>query len=158
MVSAALTALLLTLIATILPVVSKKIFKAQVKKTLGRRKPPETSGRNVLLVFTAAVVLFGSFTLFRYWAEVIRNQGLLIYGAWLFLFMVAGMFAQVLITNYRAGHPLLAITPSQLFFPVPLSPIVFYVIWTTAGAAPKAISRSTVPSSTATSGRAPSRR
>jgi hypothetical protein len=136
MILVALTALLLTIASPALTVVAKNLRKAQVRKTLGRRRPPNTSGRNVLIVFTAAVVAFGAFTLLRYWGEVARNQDLLIYGVWLFLFMVAGMFVQVLITNYRDGHPLLAVTATQLIFPILLSPIVFYIIWLTAGASP----------------------
>lgn len=138
MIPFALAALLITVASPVLTVVSKNLHKSQVtKKTLGRKRASNNSGRNVLIVFTAAVVAFGAFTLFRYWEEVVRNQHQLIFGVWLFLFMVAGMFVQVLVTNYRAGNPLLAVTGTQLVFPVLLSPIVFYVIWPTAAASPE---------------------
>lgn len=135
---AALTALLLTVLSPALTFVAKRLHKIQVSKTLGpRRPPPNTSGRRVLIVFTVIVIVFGAFTLFRYWDAVVRNQDQLIFGVWLFLCMVAGMFVQVLINNYRAGNPLLMVTATQLIFPVLLSPIVFYVIWSTAGASPQ---------------------
>jgi hypothetical protein len=47
--------------------------------------------------------------------------------------MAAGMFVQVLTTNYRHERPLLEVTPAQLVFPLLFSPIVFYPIWLVGG-------------------------
>lgn len=110
-----------------------------IQKKLGPGKEPPTpkSGKVVLMIFTLIVILYGAFVLKSNWEVVAQNKDLLTFGVGLFLSMVFGMFAQVIMSNYKAGQPLLAVSGSQLLYPVLISPIVFYVIWSTVASAPK---------------------
>jgi hypothetical protein len=51
--------------------------------------------------------------------------------------MIAGMFVQVLASNYREGNPLFAIEFGRLMFPLLFSLVVFYPIWSLAAGAPQ---------------------
>lgn len=103
----------------------------------GDAPPPDSGGpgespegaKTILWLFAALVALFGIISLIRYWDALRRNQDSLYFAAWLFVFMVAGMFVQVLATNYRAGRPLFAVTRAQLLFPLLFSIVVFYPVW-----------------------------
>ena len=137
----AVVSLLIPVVGIGLTFLAIYLSRAEVKnKTLnseGGPAPKPTSGYIVLGVFTAVVILFGLFTLYQYWDNFSQHKDLITYGAWLFLIMIAGMFVQVIVSNYRADKPLFHVTASQLIFPVLLSPFVFYVIWSTAAATPK---------------------
>jgi hypothetical protein len=87
-------------------------------------------------VFAVVVVVFGIITAWRYWERIKQNDELLIYGGWLFIAMVFGMFVQVIASNYRAGKPLFHVSAAQLIFPILFSLIVFYAVWVTASTAP----------------------
>lgn len=88
-----------------------------------------TSGAKVLLYFSAAIAVFATLTAARYWDSIKTNGDLWMFGVWLFLTMVAGMFVQVIAANYRAGKPLFSVSASQLVFPLLFSTIVFYPVW-----------------------------
>src|SRR5947209_3938677 len=80
-------------------------------KAGGAKKPTvppriSRSGVVVLSVFAAVVVLYGLFTLIWYWQEFRQRIDDALFLVWLLLIMVAGMFSQVLVSNYRNGHHL----------------------------------------------------
>jgi hypothetical protein len=135
----AILALLLVPVALSLPFLSNYFVRREIKrKTLNGKqsnKPPR-SGYILLSVFTLIALAFGIFVLILYWDAVARNKDLIVFGIGLFIVMVIGMFVQVLIASY-AERRAFSVTATQLIFPVLLSPIVFYVIWTTAASAPK---------------------
>lgn len=101
------------------------------------KPPPPKSGKVVLMIFTSIVIAYGAFVLKSNWQELAKNQDVITFGVGLFLSMVFGMFAQVIMSNYKVDQPLLAVSGSQLLYPVLISPIVFYVIWSTVASAPK---------------------
>jgi hypothetical protein len=108
----------------------------------GAKKPTappriSRSGVAVLSIFAAIVVIYGLFTLIWYWQEIRQQIDDALFLVWLLLIMVAGMFSQVLVSNYRNGHPLLSVNVEQLIFPLLLAPIVFFSIWTLAASAPR---------------------
>jgi len=92
--------------------------------------------KRILLGFVAILCLLGIATLVHYRGAVVRNIDGFFYGAWLVVTMIAGMFTQVLATNYRAGKPLLDVTSTRLLFPLVFSLIVYYPIWALSGSAP----------------------
>jgi hypothetical protein len=116
---------------------SRKEVRNKTLADPGDPPPKPTSGYVVLSVFTAAVIIFGVFTLYQYWDKLSQNRDLIIYGVWLIIIMIVGMFVQVIVSNYRADKPLFQVSASQLIFPLLLSPFVFYVIWQTAAATPQ---------------------
>jgi hypothetical protein len=91
----------------------------------------------ILLVFVALTTLFGLITVVRYRDTILKNTDQLIFVAWLALVMIAGMFVQVLASNYRSGNPLLSVSASQLLYPLLFAIVVFYPIWALAASAPK---------------------
>lgn len=95
-----------------------------------------TRGMRILTGFTVIVFAFGLLTLKRFWPEIERNEKNLYFAAWLFLTMVAGMFVQVLASNYREGNPLFVIEAGRLVFPLLFCLVVFYPIWSLAAGAP----------------------
>lgn len=97
------------------------------------------SGRTVLLVFLFIVLLLGVFTLIRYWNNIINDIEALLYFMWLFLTMIAGMFVQVVTSNYRNGNELLDVSMSQLVYPILFSLIVFYPVWSIGAASTQSL-------------------
>lgn len=92
------------------------------------RDASRTSGW-VLAVFATIAVIFAIAAAWRYWPQVIALGDTFFFAGALLLVMVAGMFVQVLSSNFNHDRPLLAITPSELLYPLLFSPIVFYPIW-----------------------------
>lgn len=90
------------------------------------------SGRKVLLVFAIITGLTTIATGWKYGRVILQNGDLLLNGFWLFLFMIAGMFVQVISTNYKNGNELFKVTATQLIYPTLFSIIIFYPIWTLA--------------------------
>lgn len=139
--TSAVLSLLIPVLGVVLTFVAIALSREEVrKKTLAAPDAPPptpTSGYAVLVVFTVLVIIFGVFTLYQYWDRFTQNKGNIIYGVWLVVIMIVGMFVQVIVTNYRAGSPLFRVSASQLIFPLLLSPFVFYVIWQTAAATPQ---------------------
>ena len=87
------------------------------------------AGAKVLKYFAVVVVVFGLITAYVYRAEIWNLRNNLFLAFWLFVFMVGGMFVQVLNANYRKGEALLHIEAAQLLYPLLFSIIVFYPIW-----------------------------
>lgn len=127
------------ILVVFLAIYSSRRETSEIRKTLGEGDPtpPPKSGYMVLTIFTIIVVLFGAFVLFTNWDVVKNHKDLITFGIGLFLSMIAGMFAQVIMSNYKAGRPLLAVSGSLLLYPVLISPIVFYVVWSSVASAPK---------------------
>lgn len=139
-----LISLLLTIIGSLLAVVTKLIGRARRENEKAeddlQLAGPETLSTSshaykVLITFAAIVVIFGTITLVQYWDIVRQHQASLYFAFWLFLTMIAGMFVQVIASNYRLGKDLLDVSASQLIFPVLFSIIVFYPIWAVAASA-----------------------
>ena len=106
-------------------------------KRAKRRPPHPQSGRIVLLAFTALVLIFAVVTVVTYWEVIASNIDNVYFLVWLFFAMVGGIFAQVLVNNYRHGLPLLSVSASELVFPLLLAPIIFYSVWAVASSAPQ---------------------
>jgi hypothetical protein len=135
----AILALLFVPVAIALPFLARILSRREIRnRTLNGEQPDKSpkSGYILLSVFTFIALAFGLLTLILYWDVVSRNKDLIIFGIGLFIVMVIGMFVQVLISSY-ADHRAFSVTASQLVFPVLLSPIVFYAVWTAAASAPK---------------------
>lgn len=98
---------------------------------IGRPQP----AARILQSFATIVGILGLVTLIRNWDLLVKNQDSLVFLVWLFLFMVAGMFVQVIASNYRMGQGLLSVSASQLLFPLLFSIVVFYPIWAIATSA-----------------------
>lgn len=90
------------------------------------------SATTVLSTFLVVVIAFSMFTVIRYWEEFLVAQDKLVFGTWLFLSMVGGMFVEVLTRNYHNGKKWFDVTASQLLFPLLFSVMVFYPVWITA--------------------------
>lgn len=101
-------------------------------------KPMSTS-RKVLVYFAVVVGIFAILTLRRYWLALRENEDIIYFAVWLFIAMVAGMFVQVLSSNYRSGKPLFEVKPDQLIFPLLYALVVFYPIWAIGASAPKSL-------------------
>jgi hypothetical protein len=114
---------LLTIIAPLIQFITRS----------SQRLPP---GTKVLLVFATIVGLFGLIVLRTYWPQIMdpNNRDNVLFAVGLVLAMIAGMFVQVIASNYKAGKPLFDVTASQLIFPTLFSIIVFYSVWVTADA------------------------
>jgi hypothetical protein len=93
-------------------------------------------GQVVLMLFAALVLIFGAITAWRYWPTIKSNPDQLFYVTWLFITMVAGMFVQVLSSNYRGGRPLFDVSASQLVYPLLFALVVFYPVWAISASAP----------------------
>jgi hypothetical protein len=131
-------ALVLGIVGASLGMIAKKVGESQKRKpesikvlmagdTVQRtRYQPATL---ILSVFALVVLAFGLLTAFLNWEKVIAEKDSLFFGAWLFLAMVGGMFAQVLWTNTKEGSDFSNVSASQLLFPLLFSIMVFYPIW-----------------------------
>lgn len=108
---------------------------AELAEADQQRERPRKSAKFVLGSFAAVVGIAGILTFIHYRDVIARNQDSFYFWVWLFLFMVAGMFVQVIASNHRAGRALLDISASQLVFPVLFSVVVFYPIWAIAASA-----------------------
>lgn len=95
------------------------------------------SGKRILFGFLILVLVLGVLTFVLYWKIIISNVEALLYFSWLFLTMIAGMFVQVISSNYRNGNELFDVTASQLIFPILFSLIVFYPIWSMGASSPQ---------------------
>jgi hypothetical protein len=87
------------------------------------------ASKRVLAGFAVVAVLFASVVVWRYWEHVVGLGDTLFLAVGLLLMMVAGMFVQVLSSNYTEDRSLLQISTWQLLYPLLFSPIVFYPIW-----------------------------
>lgn len=105
------------------------------EETAINQSTTSSNAKKVLWGFTCLVFVFGVITLIRYWDFIRINQDSFYFVVWLFIFMVAGMFVQVIASNYRDGKRLFGVTASQLIFPVLFSIVVFYPIWAIASSA-----------------------
>lgn len=135
----AVISILLTILGASLTFFSKMLSDQQTRnKTLAPDEVrTDKSGLRVLVVFTIIVLIYGVFLVVRFWDRIQQQMDSLAFGGGLFLMMVFGMFVQVIISNHRAGRPLSTVTGSQLIFPLLLSPIVFYAIWSVAATTPE---------------------
>jgi hypothetical protein len=104
------------------------------------------SGTRVLALFAVVVVIFGAIVVVRYWAQLVANADQLLFAGGLFLTMMGGMFVQVITSNCRAEREILALTASQLLYPVLFGLVVFYTIWVLAADAPTICSVTMQPS------------
>jgi|GEM_PF-5318559 len=95
------------------------------------------SGRWVLYIFALTLIAFGVFALIYYWDIIHKNTDTWLFAAGLFLVMAAGMFVQVLATNYRAGRGLFEITAVELVFPLFFALVVYYPVWASAESSPR---------------------
>jgi hypothetical protein len=86
-------------------------------------------GSIMLVCYAVVLVLFGAFAVIHYWDSIKLREDLAFSIGGLFLMMVAGMFVQVITSNYRVSAPLFHVTASQLTYPLLFSPIVFYPVW-----------------------------
>ena len=102
------------------------------------KTPPSPAGQ-VLRGICAASALLTIVTILQYWPALIRNVDTIIFGAWLFLFMIAGMFVQVVILHYQKGKPLSEVSGSEFLIPMLFSVVVYYPIWTVAASAPHSL-------------------
>jgi hypothetical protein len=142
----------LTVIGSLLPIIFTAIRKKkpevgtelEVEETEIDEVPLPTPGperwtpaMKVLLSFAAIVFVFGVFVLVYYWDNIKQNPDDIIFFIGLFIFMVFGMFAQVIASNYYDGKPPFDITVPRLVFPLLFSVIVYYTIWALASMAPK---------------------
>ena len=94
-----------------------------------------SSGTKVLITFAIIVLILGTITILRYWSFFEKSADNFLFGIWLFLTMIAGMFVQVIVSNYNAGKRLFDVSTSQLVFPLLFSLFVFYPIWTISASA-----------------------
>jgi len=102
--------------------------------------PPRFSpGQRVLLCFAAILLVALVPTLVRYWPAITANSDLILFALWLFFTMIAGMFVQVIVDNYQAGHPMFEISAPDLLVPIFFSLIVYYSIWSVAASAPRGL-------------------
>lgn len=92
-----------------------------------KNEPP--SATPVLFVFAVIVVIFLGVASWHYWPQLQASGDYLFLGGGLFLMMMAGMFVQVLTSNYTENKPLFQVSSSRLLYPLLFSPIVFYPIW-----------------------------
>ena len=142
----AYTALALTIIGAFLSIISRKVGQrgrvvataggddaggARWSRGGGPGEPPP-SGNPVLIVFCAIAALFLGFLTYRFWDEIVKLEVSIYFAFGLFLMMVAGMFVNVIKSNYGNGKPLFEVTAAQLIFPVLFAPMVFYPIWIVA--------------------------
>lgn len=98
-----------------------------------------SAGQRLLLCFAALLIIALIPTLIYYWAAIIANTEVLMFAMWLFFTMVTGMFAQVIVDNYQAGHPMFDIKAPDLLVPLFFSLIVYYSIWSVAASAPRGL-------------------
>jgi hypothetical protein len=92
----------------------------------------DASGQ-LLLGFACIVFFFGGSAAIHYWQRLYLTADKFYLALGLFFTMVAGMFVQVITSNYKAGATsLLSVTTAQLVYPVLFSPIVYYAIWAVA--------------------------
>lgn len=89
---------------------------------------PRKPGTPYLLIYAAVVLLFGVFSVFYYRLLVARIDDVL-FGGWLLLAMIGGMFAQVIAANYRARRRLFEVSRDRLLYPLLFSIVVFYPVW-----------------------------
>jgi hypothetical protein len=98
----------------------------------------DASGK-LLLCFAGVVVCFGGSAVIHFWNQISVSGDKMYLALGLFITMVAGMFVQVITSNYKAGTSnLFAVTTAQLIYPVLFSPIVYYAIWAVASASSSA--------------------
>lgn len=91
------------------------------------------SSSRLLFGFACVVAYFGGTAVIHYWHQISLSADRFYLALGLFFTMVAGMFVQVIAANFKGDSAsLLAVTPSQLLYPVLFAPIVFYSIWALA--------------------------
>jgi len=92
-------------------------------------------GSTMLVCYAVVLLIFGAIAAIHYWDAIMLREDLAFTMGGLLLTMVAGMFVQVITSNYKASSPLFHVTASQLAYPLLFSPIVFYPVWalTTGG-------------------------
>lgn len=64
----------------------------------------DDSGKKVLLGFAIITAITGVITIIKFGEVILKNGDLLLSGFWFFLFMLAGMFVQVISSNYKNGN------------------------------------------------------
>ena len=94
--------------------------------------------RVVLIAFSVAVAVLAAASLVYLWSWLLAHTETMLFGAWLFAFMVAGMFVQVIAENRKQDTALFNVTAGQLIFPLLYSVVVFYPIWILASKADSA--------------------
>jgi hypothetical protein len=98
----------------------------------------DASGK-LLLCFAGVVLCFGGSAGIHFWNQISVSGDKMYLALGLLLTMVAGMFVQVITSNYKAGaSSLFAVTTAELIYPVLFSPIVYYAIWAVASASSSA--------------------
>ncbi len=100
---------------------------------------PRTPASILLLGFCGVLFAVGVPTLIYYWKAIISNTDNLIFGIWLFLTMVFGMFVQVMVDNHESGRAILDIRLWDFLFPLFFSLVVYYSIWSVAATAPRGL-------------------
>lgn len=114
-----------------------RIQASQSTKVAWRVRSP--SANWILYGFAIVVLLFGIGTVIWYWKDIRQNIDTVFFCGWLFLTMTAGMFVQVITSNYTANRSLFSVTLSQLIYPLLFSVVVYYPIWVTATASPRGL-------------------
>lgn len=128
------TSLILGLVGSLLSILTAFLGKRlAVPRFLAKLE----AGQRILLAFGMIVFVFGIVTVIQYWDRITQYEDTIYYVVWLFLTMIAGMFVQVLSSNYTSGRPLFAVAPSQLVYPLLFALIVFYPVWAVAASAPQ---------------------
>jgi hypothetical protein len=124
--------MVITLTGAFLGVFSKITSKKPLSRGFASPLPPtpdSTSGIKVLIIFATVCLLFISFVVWRYWQQIVQNEHSVIAIIGLFLTMVGGMLVRVVTSNYEHSQTLSIGNTSKLVFPILLSPIVFFPVW-----------------------------
>lgn len=101
--------------------------------------PSRSSGQYVLMVFACVVAFLAIITLIRNFDQIMKHLDELLFGFWLFLTMIAGMFVKVMNDNYLKDRNLVHITATQLFYPMLFALVVFYPVWAMEADAPRTV-------------------
>jgi hypothetical protein len=119
------------------PIQNKYSQKRRLSKRreIIKQKSSFTTGQKVLVGFSIVVLIFGILTIIIFWRSITSDIRETFFFIWLFLLMAAGMFIQVITSNYRNGKALFEVSASQLIFPLLFSIIIFYPIWSLAASA-----------------------
>lgn len=103
---------------------------APIQRKIGPKgRTPDSRGSTMLASYAVVLVIFGTIATIHYWDLIKQREDLAFTMGGLLLSMIAGMFVQVITSNYKASSPLFHVTSSQLMYPLLFSPIVFYPVW-----------------------------
>jgi len=93
---------------------------------LQSRGDAKNGAKIIFSIFALIIVIYFLLCAIIYWDKIVLSTDNMILCVWMFIFMIIGMFVQVISSNHHSGKSIFAIEAGDILYPLLFSVIVYY--------------------------------